>query len=54
MNERVWQLQGQVKVLAKEIDNQRKYDDVAHLPDDNERYHKKKKSYQAILHQTRN
>lgn len=27
MNERIWQLQGQAKVLAEEIVNQRKYDD---------------------------
>ena len=27
MNERIWQLQGQTKVLAEEIFNQRKYDD---------------------------
>jgi hypothetical protein len=27
MNERIWQLQGQAKVLAEEIVSQRKYDD---------------------------
>ena len=27
MNERIWRLQGQAKVMAEEIVNQRKYDD---------------------------